>query len=82
MQTWIRITGRVSISALPRDPPSRLLLHAILFLPFEIESLKLMGEAGIAGIRNGGYYRRIRENLTIHILLPPRPFFFINLLIL
>lgn len=55
MQTWIRITGRVSISALPhRDPPSRLLLHAILFLPFEIESLKLMGEAGIAGIRNGG----------------------------
>lgn len=47
MQTWIRIARRVSISALLllvipfHEPP--LLLHAILFLPFEIESLKLMG---------------------------------------
>lgn len=37
---------------------------------FRDRIVKIDRGTGIAGIRNEGYYRRIRENLTIHIFFP------------
>lgn len=72
----------------PRDPLSRaaIIIACNFISAFRDRIVKIDGGTGIGGIRNEGYYRRIRGNFTIHIFFPlgvdsPRRFSFINLLI-